>query len=64
MDKNLKKRETMHRLCAKGLEVFHEKGYYNTSSGRYPKGPCPYPKVHFTIILNPKKITLLPLYKI
>ena len=21
----------MHRLCAKGLEVFHEKGYYNTS---------------------------------
>ncbi|MEX0359424.1 MAG: TetR/AcrR family transcriptional regulator [Allomuricauda sp.] len=31
MDKNLKKRETMHRLCAKGLEVFHEKGYYNTN---------------------------------
>ncbi|MCL6266683.1 TetR/AcrR family transcriptional regulator [Flagellimonas myxillae] len=31
MDKNLKKRETMHRLCATGLEVFHEKGYYNTS---------------------------------
>lgn len=21
----------MHRLCAKGLEVFHEKGYYNTN---------------------------------
>lgn len=31
MDRNLKKRETMHRLCAKGLEIFHEKGYYNTS---------------------------------
>ncbi|SHG59200.1 TetR/AcrR family transcriptional regulator [Flagellimonas flava] len=31
MDKNLKKRETMHRLCAKGLEIFHEKGYYNTN---------------------------------
>lgn len=21
----------MHRLCAKGLEIFHHKGYYNTS---------------------------------
>lgn len=31
MEKNLKRRETMHRLCAKGLEVFHAKGYYNTS---------------------------------
>ncbi len=31
MEKNLKKRETMHRLCAKGLEIFHQKGYYNTS---------------------------------
>ncbi|MEM7486704.1 MAG: TetR/AcrR family transcriptional regulator [Bacteroidota bacterium] len=31
MQKNLKRRETMHRLCSKGLEVFHEKGYYHTS---------------------------------
>lgn len=27
----LKRRETMHRLCGKGLEIFHAKGYYNTS---------------------------------
>ncbi|UII77587.1 TetR/AcrR family transcriptional regulator [Flagellimonas sp. HMM57] len=31
MQKTLKRRETMHRLCSKGLEVFHEKGYYHTS---------------------------------
>ncbi|AWX44559.1 HTH-type transcriptional regulator MtrR [Flagellimonas maritima] len=31
MEQNLRKRETMHRLCAKGLEIFHKKGYYNTS---------------------------------
>ena len=31
MQATLKKRETMHLLCAKGLEVFHAKGYYNTS---------------------------------
>lgn len=31
MEKSLKRRETLHRLCAKGLEVFHAKGYYNTS---------------------------------
>lgn len=31
MEMSLKRRETMHRLCAKGLEIFNEKGYYNTS---------------------------------
>ncbi|SNY95040.1 TetR/AcrR family transcriptional regulator [Flagellimonas pacifica] len=31
MERNLKKRETMHRLHAMGLEIFHAKGYYNTS---------------------------------
>ena len=31
MKTTLKKRETMHLLCAKGLELFHEKGFYNTS---------------------------------
>lgn len=30
MEMSLKRRETMHRLCAKGLEIFNEKGYYNT----------------------------------
>ncbi|MBO0320965.1 TetR/AcrR family transcriptional regulator [Muricauda sp. CAU 1633] len=31
MEMTLKRRETMHRLCGKGLEIFNEKGYYNTS---------------------------------
>ncbi|NDV42157.1 TetR/AcrR family transcriptional regulator [Flagellimonas sediminis] len=31
METTLKSRETMHRLCGKGLEIFNEKGYYNTS---------------------------------
>ncbi|MCB0371940.1 MAG: TetR/AcrR family transcriptional regulator [Muricauda sp.] len=31
MEMSLKRRETMHRLCGKGLEIFNEKGYYNTS---------------------------------
>ena len=31
MEMTLKRRETMHRLCGKGLEIFHAKGYYNTS---------------------------------
>ena len=31
MEMTLKRRETMHRLCGKGLEIFHSKGYYNTS---------------------------------
>lgn len=31
MQMTLKRRETMHRLCSKGLEIFNEKGYYNTS---------------------------------
>lgn len=31
MEMTLKRRETMYRLCGKGLEIFHEKGYYNTS---------------------------------
>ena len=31
MELTLKRRETMHRLCGKGLEIFNEKGYYNTS---------------------------------
>lgn len=31
MKTTLKKRETMHLLCAKGLELFHNKGFYNTS---------------------------------
>jgi AcrR family transcriptional regulator len=31
MEMSLKRRETMHRLCTKGLEIFNEKGYYNTS---------------------------------
>ncbi|WP_067029677.1 TetR/AcrR family transcriptional regulator [Allomuricauda sp. CP2A] len=31
MEMTLKRRETMHRLCGKGLEIFSEKGYYNTS---------------------------------
>lgn len=31
MEMTLKRRETMHRLCGKGLEIFHTKGYYNTS---------------------------------
>ncbi|KAB7528678.1 TetR family transcriptional regulator [Flagellimonas olearia] len=31
MQMTLKRRETMHRLCGKGLEIFNEKGYYNTS---------------------------------
>lgn len=31
MDKNLKRMETMHRMRAKGLELFYQKGYYNTS---------------------------------
>jgi len=31
MEMTLKRRETMHRLCGKGLEIFHRKGYYNTS---------------------------------
>lgn len=31
MERNLKRRETMHRLHAMGLEIFHSKGYYNTS---------------------------------
>ncbi|MDC6366478.1 MULTISPECIES: TetR/AcrR family transcriptional regulator [Flavobacteriaceae] len=31
MKTTLKKRETMHLMCAKGLEIFHTKGYYNTS---------------------------------
>lgn len=30
MEMTLKRRETMHRLCGKGLEIFHAKGYYNT----------------------------------
>ncbi|NAY91628.1 TetR family transcriptional regulator [Muricauda sp. JGD-17] len=31
MKTTLKKRETMHLLCAKGLELFHNNGFYNTS---------------------------------
>jgi len=31
MELTLKRRETMHRLCGKGLEIFNAKGYYNTS---------------------------------
>ncbi|WP_222982699.1 TetR/AcrR family transcriptional regulator [Flagellimonas meishanensis] len=31
MKTTLKKRETMHMLCLKGLELFHNKGFYNTS---------------------------------
>ncbi|MEX0312853.1 MAG: TetR/AcrR family transcriptional regulator [Allomuricauda sp.] len=31
MERNLKRRETMHRLHTMGLELFHAKGYYNTS---------------------------------
>ena len=31
MQTTLKKRETMHLLCVKGLEIFHAKGYHNTS---------------------------------
>ncbi|WP_372945862.1 TetR/AcrR family transcriptional regulator [Muriicola sp.] len=31
MDKNLKRMATMHRMQAKGLELFYKKGFYNTS---------------------------------
>jgi AcrR family transcriptional regulator len=31
MDKNLKRMATMHRMQAKGLELFYKQGYYNTS---------------------------------
>ncbi|WP_420320958.1 TetR/AcrR family transcriptional regulator [Flagellimonas sp.] len=31
MERNLKKRETMHRLHTMGLDIFYAKGYYNTS---------------------------------
>ncbi len=31
MDKNRKRMETMHRMRAKGLELFYQKGYHNTS---------------------------------
>ena len=31
MEKNLKSRATIHRMQVKGLELFYQKGYYNTS---------------------------------
>ena len=31
MDKNLKRMATMHRMQVTGLELFYERGYYNTS---------------------------------
>ncbi|PRX56946.1 TetR/AcrR family transcriptional regulator [Flagellimonas meridianipacifica] len=31
MEKNLKSRVTINRLCYKGLDVFSKKGYYNTN---------------------------------
>ena len=31
MDKNLKRMATMHRMQVKGLELFYQNGYYNTS---------------------------------
>ena len=31
MDKNRKRMETMHRMRAKGLELFYQKGYHATS---------------------------------
>lgn len=31
MDKNLKRMATMHRMQVKGLELFYQQGYYNTS---------------------------------